>query len=297
MHAKPLAMSIVAFVALLTSVSSLTVAVENNNPPFHNECSAGRPAEQMTRESLNRLDDEQREPMKSTDAVMHPSFVIYNFDNFEPGSSCRDTCVGVAMPEKKSNACNDERLGTIIGAIQTEAHPPLATNDLVKEAPLEEYGGGEPIDLSCRMARTFGDFKTSNIDTLQGFTKCNPSLIHTMDRKKKNVGTIERPRAIDVTTAVVQHDQRRVSPLEIRPPTTGLGVSQPSAEPSRKLNPRCLPTKLRPRHFNMCHSTDNLFFFFFGYVFFRIPAFRPYGTRAMRTAIVDGRPYLPQTNV
>ena len=50
---------------------------------------------------------------------------------------------------------------------------------------------------------------------------------------------IEIPRAIDidVTTAVVQRDQRHASPLEIQPPTTGLGVSQPCAEPSRTLNP------------------------------------------------------------
>ena len=50
---------------------------------------------------------------------------------------------------------------------------------------------------------------------------------------------IEIPRAIDidVTTAVVQRDQRHASPLEIQPPTTGLGVSQLCAEPSRTLNP------------------------------------------------------------
>jgi hypothetical protein len=51
---------------------------------------------------------------------------------------------------------------------------------------------------------------------------------------------IEMPRAIDVTTAVVQHDhyhQRHASPLEIQPPATGRGVSQPCAEPSRTLNP------------------------------------------------------------
>ena len=54
---------------------------------------------------------------------------------------------------------------------------------------------------------------------------------------------IERPRAIDVTTAVVQHDQhdqhdqRLALPFEIRPPTTGLEVFQPSAESSRTLNP------------------------------------------------------------
>ena len=48
---------------------------------------------------------------------------------------------------------------------------------------------------------------------------------------------IEIPRAIDVTTAVVQHDQRHASPLEIQPPTTGREISQPCAEPSRTLNP------------------------------------------------------------
>ena len=48
---------------------------------------------------------------------------------------------------------------------------------------------------------------------------------------------IEMPRAIDVTTAVVQHDQQHASPFEIQPPTTGRGVSQPCAEPSRTLNP------------------------------------------------------------
>ena len=48
---------------------------------------------------------------------------------------------------------------------------------------------------------------------------------------------IEIPRAIDVTTAVVQHDQQHASPLEIQPPTTGRGVSQLCAEPSRTLNP------------------------------------------------------------
>jgi hypothetical protein len=48
---------------------------------------------------------------------------------------------------------------------------------------------------------------------------------------------IEIPRAIDVTTAVVQHDQQHASPFEIQPPTTGRGVSQPCAEPSRTLNP------------------------------------------------------------
>ena len=50
---------------------------------------------------------------------------------------------------------------------------------------------------------------------------------------------IEIPRAIDidVTTAVVQRDQRHASPLEIQPPTTGREISQPCAEPSRTLNP------------------------------------------------------------
>jgi hypothetical protein len=50
---------------------------------------------------------------------------------------------------------------------------------------------------------------------------------------------IERPRTIDVPTAVVEHDhyhQRHASPLEIQPPATGRGVSQPCAEPSRTLN-------------------------------------------------------------
>ena len=55
-------------------------------------------------------------------------------------------------------------------------------------------------------------------------------------------GTIEIPRAIDVPKPVVQHDQhdhhnqRCAWPFEVRPPTTGLEVSQPSAEPSRTLN-------------------------------------------------------------
>ena len=46
---------------------------------------------------------------------------------------------------------------------------------------------------------------------------------------------IEMPRAIDidVTTAVVQHDQRHASPLEIQPPTKGFAC----AKPSRTLNP------------------------------------------------------------
>ena len=48
---------------------------------------------------------------------------------------------------------------------------------------------------------------------------------------------IEMPRAIDVTTAVVHYHQRHASPFEIQPPTTGRGVSQPCAEPSRTLNP------------------------------------------------------------
>ena len=51
---------------------------------------------------------------------------------------------------------------------------------------------------------------------------------------------IEMPRAIDVKTAVVHHDhndQRHASPLDIQPTTTGLGASQPCAEPSRTLNP------------------------------------------------------------
>ena len=44
---------------------------------------------------------------------------------------------------------------------------------------------------------------------------------------------IEMPRAIDVTTAVVQRDQRHASPLEIQPPTKGFAC----AKPSRTLNP------------------------------------------------------------
>ena len=246
MHAKPLSV-IVAFVAILSSVSSLTVVVENNNPPFHNGCRAGRP---LTKESLNRLDEQdQRDPTKSTDAVMQPSFVIRNF---EPGSSCRSTRVR-AMPEKNSNPCTNDRIEGIMREVKKKAHPLLATIDLVKEAPLEEYGGGKPINISFRMPRTRGGFETDNIDTLQGFLKCNPSLIRgmnhppdMMDWKKKN-GTIEIPQAIDVTKSVVQHDQRHAWPLGIRPPTMGLGVSKNSAKFSRESNSvdSRFPTKLQ----------------------------------------------------
>ena len=64
-------------------------------------------------------------------------------------------------------------------------------------------------------------------------------------------GTIEIPRAIDVTKSEVQHDQRHASLLGIRPPTMGLGVSKHSAKFSRELNSvdSRFPTKLRPRHF------------------------------------------------
>ena len=70
---------------------------------------------------------------------------------------------------------------------------------------------------------------------------------------------IEIPRAIDidVTTAVVQHDQRHASPLEIQPPTTGREISQPCAEPSRTLNPGWIPDKIEAPLF-LC---DTLTFF------------------------------------
>ena len=82
-------------------------------------------------------------------------------------------------------------------------------------------------------------------------------------------GTIEIPRAIDVPKPVVQHDQhdqpvvqhdqhdhhnqRCAWPFEVRPTTMGLGVSRPSAESSRTLNPIESLTKLRPRYIYITH--------------------------------------------
>ena len=115
-------------------------------------------------------------------------------------------------------------------------------------------------------------------------------------------GTIEIPRAIDVPKPVVQHDQhdhhnqRCAWPFEVRPTTMGLGVSRPSAESSRTLNPIESLTKLRPRYI-YTHTDIFLILFWLDKLLFCIPAFRSNGTRATRTAFVDGWLFPSPTNV
>ena len=210
------------FVALVVaSVSSLTLAAENNNHPFHEGCAKQRP----TADSPNRFTcslDDQRDSMTWVDAVMCPSFMNYT------DSSCNNTVrVRVVMPKKDNNAFITANIvtGKIKKKIKKKKNNPCpatgpATNKQPNEvtaSTLEECWVGTSIHVPVELFQKVGPLKKSTIKPMAIFSKSiaksNPPPDNDFKKEEPKIETTENhqctlPFVIGFTVAQVGNRKR-----------------------------------------------------------------------------------------
>ena len=199
------------YVALVVaSVSSLTLAAENNNHPFHEGCAKQRRTADSPNRFTCRLDDQQ-DSMTWVDAVMCPSFMNYT------DSSCNNTVrVRVVMPKKNNNAfitaniVTGKRWKKIKKKNKKKNNPCPATGPATNEQPnevtasaLEDCWVGNSIHVPVELFQKVGPLKKSTIKPMAIFSK---SIAKSNPRPDNNDFEKEEPK-IETTESINENDQ------------------------------------------------------------------------------------------